>query len=219
MDLKRLHGSSRRRHPFLLTSNRDVLVHASAASAKTLLRTVLRDRRKALAAEATDAADRAAELFPLEQIAGSRVVAGYRAQGREIDPWPLMRRLADAGARLALPAALGHDVPLSFRAYSDGDPLAPDALGIPSPLAGADEVRPDLVITPLLAFDRTGVRIGQGGGHYDRTLAALRAAGSVFVLGLAYAGQELAELPSEPHDQSLNAILTEKAYIEVKKDP
>jgi 5-formyltetrahydrofolate cyclo-ligase len=129
-----------------------------------------------------------------------------------------LQRLAAAGARLALPAALDRGSPLAFRAYAEGDPLAPDAFEIPSPLAGVEELRPDLVITPLLAFDRTGARMGQGAGHYDRTLAALRATGPVFVLGLAYAGQEVAELPSEPHDQSLNAILTERAYIEVKKD-
>ncbi|HEX4182416.1 MAG TPA: 5-formyltetrahydrofolate cyclo-ligase [Caulobacteraceae bacterium] len=194
------------------------MVHASSASAKTLLRTALRGRRKALAAESLDAAERAAALFPLEQIAANRVVAGYRAQGREIDPGPLMRRLAAAGATLALPAAVDRDGLLGFRAYAEGDPLAPDAFGIAAPLAGAEALRPDLVIAPLLAFDRTGARIGQGGGHYDRTLAALRAEGSVFVLGLAYAGQEVAELPTEPHDQRLNAILTERAYIEVKKD-
>jgi 5-formyltetrahydrofolate cyclo-ligase len=79
-------------------------------------------------------------------------------------------------------------------------------------------VRPDLVIAPLLAFDRAGGRIGQGGGHYDRTIAALRTQGPLFVIGLAFAGQEVAELPHEPHDQRLDAILTETAYIEVRKD-
>jgi len=74
------------------------------------------------------------------------------------------------------------------------------------------------VICPLLAFDKAGGRLGQGGGHYDRTIEALRARGPVFVLGLAYAGQEVEALALEPHDQRLDAILTENEYTEVRKD-
>ena len=194
------------------------MVHASAASAKTMLRASLRDLRKTLAAGTPDAAERAAGLFPADRLTKVSVAAGYRARGGEIDPWPLMQRLASYGVRLALPVASDRDSPLIFRAFHDGDQLTPDAFGIASPLPEADEVTPDLVITPLLAFDRFGGRIGQGGGHYDRTLALLRARSPVLVLGLAYAGQQVAGLPLEPHDQRLDAILTEKAYIEAEKD-
>lgn len=217
MDLKRLHGSSRRRHPYP-DDTETLLVQASAASAKTLLRATLRDSRKALAVQAPDAAERAAALFPVGRLAAFPIVAGYRPRGGEISPWPLMQRLAASGARLALPAAIDRDSALRFRAFAEGDPLAPDACGIASPLAAAPEVTPDLIIAPLLAFDRSGGRIGQGGGHYDRTLAAIRARRPVFVLGLAYAGQEVARLPLEPHDQRLDAILTEMAYIEAEQD-
>jgi 5-formyltetrahydrofolate cyclo-ligase len=184
-----------------------------ASDAKTVLRLALREQRKALAAAAPDAGERAADLLPPERLAGLAVAAGYRPRGGEIDPRPLMRRLAGAGAMLALPAALERDAPLAFRAYVPGDRLEPDACNIAAPTAEAPLVRPDLVIAPLLAFDRAGGRIGQGGGHYDRTLQALRAEGPVFVLGLAYAGQEVADIPHEPHDQRLDAILTEKGYI------
>ena len=192
------------------------MIQASPASAKTLLREILRDVRKSLSAATPDAGARAAGLFPTGL--SPKIVAGYRQRGAEIDPWPLMQRLARAGARLALPVAEGRDTALVFRAYAEGDSLAPDALKIASPLPTAEIVRPNLLITPLLAFDRFGGRIGQGGGHYDRTLAALRAEGPVFVLGLAYSGQEVARIPAEAHDQSLNAILTETAYIEATKD-
>jgi 5-formyltetrahydrofolate cyclo-ligase len=188
---------------------------ADPAAAKTVLRLMLKDQRKALAAAAPDAAEQAAALFPAERLGGWRVVAGYRARGREIDPVPLMTRLAAAGARLALPVALARDAPLEFRAWSADDPLAPDAYNIPSPTAEAPLVRPDLVIVPLMAFDRTGGRMGRGGGHYDRTLAALRAEGPLFALGLAYAGQAVGAVPREPHDAPLDAILTEKGYIGV----
>ena len=199
-------------------SGRRLLVHASPASAKAVLRLELRALRKRLAADAHGAAERAAEILPAHRLGAFSIVAGYRPQGSELDPWPVMRRLAEAGARLALPVAADRDSPLTFRAYASGDLLAPDAFRIASPTAAAALVEPDLVIAPLLAFDRRGWRMGQGAGCYDRTLATLRARKAVFVLGLAYAGQEVARIPCEAHDQPLDAILTEKAYIEAQKD-
>lgn len=181
---------------------------------KTALRVRLRGIRLRLAAETPDAAARAATLLPLERLPPFGTFSGYHALGSEIDPAPLMKRLAEAGARAALPVATSRDAPLAFRLWAPGAALAPDAFGIPSPLSGA-EVQPELVIAPLLGFDRRGRRLGQGAGHYDRTLENLRAAGRVFVLGLAYSGQEADEIPAEPHDQPLDAILTETQYIEV----
>jgi 5-formyltetrahydrofolate cyclo-ligase len=94
-------------------------------------------------------------------------------------------------------------------------PLEPDAFGVPAPQPVMPAMTPELVIAPVLGFDRRGGRLGQGGGHYDRTLANLRARAPVFVIGLAFSGQEVSELPLEPHDQRLDAILTETEYIEV----
>jgi len=182
---------------------------------KTELRRRLRELRRRLAAEAPDAAQRAAAHLPLGKFPNLQWVAGYHALGSEMDPLPLCRRFADAGARLALPVAERPDAPLVFRAWSEGKLLVRDVMGVLSPSLQAAPALPDLVITPLLAFDRRGGRLGQGGGHYDRTLANLRARKQVFVLGLAYAGQEVEDLPLEPHDQRLDAILTETGYIEV----
>jgi 5-formyltetrahydrofolate cyclo-ligase len=194
------------------------MVHASPVSAKTLLRLQLRGARRAMATVAPNAAEQAAGLYPLDRGPTLLVAAGYRAQGGEIDPWPLMLRMMQAGASLALPVAVSSDAPLIFRAYQPGDPLAPDACGVAAPLEAAPEVTPDMVITPLLAFDAGGGRMGQGGGHYDRTLAGLRSSGPVFALGLAYAAQEIARIPVEPHDQRLDAILTEKSYRLAQED-
>jgi len=194
------------------------MVHASDASAKAVLRLQARAQRREFARKAPDAAERALAHLPPKLLARPVVVAGYRPRGAEFDPWGLMAAFAVAGARIALPAAVSTEAPLVFRAYRDGDPLVPDVVGIPSPTIEAQALEPDLVITPLLAFDRFGGRMGQGGGHYDRTLAALRARGAVFALGLAYAGQQVARIPAEPHDQPLDAILTEKGYIEATKD-
>ena len=195
------------------------MVHASPASAKTLLRLQMRDRRRQLAAQAPEAGRMAVAALPPSILTSARIVAGYRPRGAEIDPWPLMAAFVRAGAILALPVALDRDTPLIFRGCTDGDPLAPDACNILAPLPEAATVEPDLVITPLLAFDSRGRRMGQGGGHYDRTLEALRARRRVFVLGLAFSGQQVARIPAESHDQSLDAILTENGYIEASKDP
>jgi len=178
----------------------------------------MRGLRRDLARKAPDAGERAARMAPEALIGRYPIVAGYRAVGAELDPTPLMRHLAEAGAQLALPVTLAPDAALIFRAYSLGDPLVADALGMPAPPPEAAEVEPDLFLTPVVAFDQTGGRMGQGGGFYDRTLAALRARRAIFALGIAYAGQEVARLPLEAHDQRLDAILTESAYIEAQKE-
>lgn len=141
-----------------------------------------------------------------------RVVAGYAPIRAEIDPLPLMRRLEKLGAVLSLPVAEARATPMTFRLWRPGDRLVKGALGVMEPDPWAEAVRPDLVIAPLLGFDASGARLGYGGGCYDATIAALRQAGPVFVLGLAFAIQEVEALGREPHDQGLDAILTEVGY-------
>ena len=193
------------------------MVHASPASAKTVMRLEARALRRSLAKSCARAAELATERFPSDGQNAGRVVGGYSPRGAEISPWPLLLRLKSAGARIALPATVAADRPLVFRAWGPEQDQAPDALGIPSPPPTAEEVRPDLLIVPLLAFDRQGGRLGQGGGYFDRTLQALAASGPVFALGLAYAGQEVARVPAEEHDRPLDAILTEREYIAVAR--
>ncbi|RAK56224.1 5-formyltetrahydrofolate cyclo-ligase [Phenylobacterium soli] len=177
----------------------------------------MRRLRRSLAAAAPDAGFRAAEALPLEALPDGPV-AVYYAQGSELDPTPLAERLAAAGRTVALPAAQARDGRLQFRRWRIGEALEADAVGVPAPGAAAEAVTPRVVVTPLVAYDARGGRLGQGGGHYDRTLENLRAAGPVFVLGLAYAGQAVDEIPMEPHDQRLDAILTEAGYQPVEKD-
>jgi 5-formyltetrahydrofolate cyclo-ligase len=182
------------------------------------LRRAMRARRRDLAALYPDAAERAAAQLPLGALPPFKVVAGYHALGAELSPWPALRRLEAAGARIVLPVAPEPHAPLLFRAYTPDQPLEPDAARIPSPTEAAEALTPDLVLAPLIAFDRQGYRLGQGGGYYDRTLAALRAAGPLFVIGLAYAGQEVDSIPKDAHDQPLDAILTESGYHRIRKD-
>jgi 5-formyltetrahydrofolate cyclo-ligase len=194
------------------------MAFSSTSDAKRVLRLEMRAARKACAGKTPDAARRAAAGLRLEEAQAVRIVGGYVAHGSELDPSPLMARFAGAGAELALPVATGPDRPLAFRRWRVGEPLQPDALGMAAPGPEAEAVEPDYLIVPLLAFDRRGFRLGQGGGHYDRTLEALEAKGPVFKLGLAYAGQEVARIPAEEHDRRLDAILTEIGYIAVRED-
>jgi 5-formyltetrahydrofolate cyclo-ligase len=93
--------------------------------------------------------------------------------------------------------------------------LSPDSFGILSPALTAAAVQPAIILTPLLAFDRAGGRLGQGGGHYDRVLASLKPKGAIAV-GLAYAIQEVVEIPTGEHDQRLDWIVTEREAIRVR---
>jgi len=176
---------------------------------KTAIRAQMRALRRKLAFENPDAAEQAAAHLP--DLVTCAVYALYHPVGSELDPSAIHL----AGARRALPVVIAPDAPMVFRLHGPGHPLVPDALGIPAPAEGAAEVLPDVVFTPVLAFDRQGGRLGQGGGHYDRTIAALRAVKPVLVIGVAYAGQEVDEIPAEPHDQRLDAILTETGYAPI----
>ncbi len=193
------------------------------AAAKTALRLEARARRKELQLEHPEAdwmaADHAPAMLARLGLRGSGVLAIYKALGAELDPRPLADTLGKAGWSLALPCVDDFEGPLVFRAWAPGRPLVHDLAGLPAPSHVAEAVTPTLVIVPLLAFDLDGGRLGQGGGHYDRTLAAFRnrPAPPLFV-GLAYSGQQVAALPREPHDQPLDGILTEAGYIAVRKD-
>jgi 5-formyltetrahydrofolate cyclo-ligase len=179
-----------------------------SAAEKTRLRRLLRDRRRELKAADPIAAQQAADRFDTLGLPPFRIAALYRAIGSEIDAAPLGRRLAAMGVVLALPVVVAPDTPLVFRRATEGATLVPDALGVSAPGPDAETVMPDLIVTPLLGFDAYGGRIGQGGGFYDRTLASLRAKAQVFALGLAYDGQGVDRLASEPHDQPLDGVLT-----------
>ena len=136
-------------------------------------------------------------------------VSGFKSFADEIDVLPLMARLAAEGWRTALPVVVGRNKPLVFRAWAPGEPTVAGTWSIPVPPESAPEVQPDVLLVPMLAFDRAGFRLGYGGGFYDRTLSALRATRAVTAVGVAFAGQEMAEVPREAHDEPLDWILTE----------
>ena len=157
------------------------------------------DQRKA-------AAEQVAEFGLPDEAGDPGVISGYYPTTREFDPLPLLGRLAAQGWTLTLPAIVG-EAPLMFRRWRPGEPLRQGERAIMEPVSG-DVLTPRLLLVPLLAFDAQGARLGYGGGHYDRTLAALRRDNSIIAIGLAFDEQEVSELPIGPHDQRLDFILT-----------
>jgi 5-formyltetrahydrofolate cyclo-ligase len=190
---------------------------AGVQTAKERLRHEAQARRDALPADARKVAAEtiAARAFPLAIPPGT-VVSGFMPLKSEINPLPLMQRLAEQGAQLALPRIVGRGSPLSIRAWEFGGPLDRGQWGIREPAPQAAEVDPDILLVPLLAFDRAGYRIGYGAGYYDMTIGALRSRKPVTAVGLAFAAQEVAEIPTTPRDERLDLVLTEGEVIDLR---
>jgi 5-formyltetrahydrofolate cyclo-ligase len=196
----------------------DRMSDLTVTETKAELRRTALARRDALPPELRKAAAEAIALraVPID-IQPGMLVSGFSPIGSEINPLPLMRRLAQRGARLALPVVIGRGRPLALRAWALGEPLGKGQWGIREPRADAPEVDPDVVLVPLAAFDRAGHRIGYGAGYYDLTLAGLRARKKIVAVGLAYAAQEIAAVPATPRDARLDLVLTEREIIDCRK--
>jgi len=157
----------------------------------------------------------AARPFPYGVPAGTRV-SGFMPLKHEINPIPLMQTLANAGACLALPVVIERGKPLMMRAFAFGDPLLSGVWGIRELGPEAPEVFPDIMIVPLLAFDRSGHRVGYGAGYFDLTINALRAHKTVLAVGIAFAAQEIHQVPATPRDARLDLVLTEQEVIDCR---
>ncbi|HVL22115.1 MAG TPA: 5-formyltetrahydrofolate cyclo-ligase [Amaricoccus sp.] len=173
------------------------------------------ERRRAAHAAGAPGAGRLAAGHALEVIAGLRgaaVVAAYLPIRDEIDPMPAMLALSGLGYATAVPVIEGRGLPLVFRRWTQGVATVPGPFGVPVPAAG-ETLEPDVLIVPMLAFDRRGHRLGYGGGFYDRTIGGLRARREVTAIGFAYADQEMREVPDSEHDMRLDAIVTEQGVM------
>jgi 5-formyltetrahydrofolate cyclo-ligase len=172
---------------------------------KKLLRASLRAARAAMPrAPIPVASEFTARLTP------HTIVATYVAIGGEADPTLFARAAHAAGCRLALPHVESREEPIRFLAWHPDAPLARGPFALRQPHAHKPELAPDIVLTPLVGFDRRGNRVGQGAGHYDRAFAAYPAAWRV---GIAWSVQEVSALTPDPWDVPLHAIATEKEWI------
>lgn len=171
------------------------------------------DRREASQAIAACAGDILAPLLP-------GTIAFYRPIGSECDTAALIDMARSHGAALGLPAIVD-ETTIVFRRYRFGDRLVAGGFGTSAPAPDEPLVEPDVIVLPVVAFDRRGARLGYGRGHYDRAITALREAGrKPKLLGIAFSVQEIARIPAEPHDVHLDWIVTEKETLDfrVNKD-
>ncbi|MDX2224805.1 MAG: 5-formyltetrahydrofolate cyclo-ligase [Rhodospirillaceae bacterium] len=163
---------------------------------------------------ATAAADHIVATIP-----PGNTIAGYFPIGTELDPRPALQALAARGDTLALPVAGAAGTTLRFRRWRPGEPLVPGPFGTSHPPETAAIVRPDVLLVPLVAFDRAGQRLGYGAGYYDRTIAALKANGPLIAWGLAYEDQEVGAIPAGPHDVRLDGVITERRVVHFGREP
>ncbi|THD35466.1 MAG: 5-formyltetrahydrofolate cyclo-ligase [Sphingomonas sp.] len=144
------------------------------------------------------------------RLSHGQTISSYVPIGSEADPSPLARAATEAGCVLALPHITARSEPMRFLAWETEAALEAGPFGLSQPAADAIELRPDIILTPLVAFDAKLDRLGQGAGYYDRAFARFPEAWRV---GVAWSCQQVADLPIEPWDISLHAVVTEQGWI------
>jgi len=181
------------------------------------MRRELRERRSALSPEeqagvSAAVGSRLAQIAALER---SLVVGGYRAIRGEVDLDAALTRLHDAGAMVTVPRVSG--VRLDFLPWSPTSETVAGSFGIDAPINGEPLpfTQHDVVLVPLVAFDETGQRLGQGGGFYDRAIAAAGASRPLLI-GVAHAFQQVRSVPIEAWDMPLDAVVTEDCVHEFR---
>ena len=184
----------------------------SLAELKRLARSKASKQRNAVHEEvgAGAGAALASRGLPVTRNSQNQIISAFHPYLSEISTLPLLTKLVGEGWTTALPIVVGKELPLMFRRWVPGDALVSGLWDIQIPAGTAPEVEPDVLLVPMLAFDRKGYRLGYGGGFYDRTLAKLRALKKVTAIGVAYAGQEIDAVPHDTHDQPLDWIMTER---------
>ncbi len=194
-----------------------------AQDARNTLRRELRQQRRALSAQQQQSAalalDRVLGRHPL--FLRSQHIAIYLPNDGEMELTPLLQRALAMGKRCYLPvlSPLYHNR-LWFAPYNGGNQLELNRFGIPEPIANWTQMRPvwtlDLLLTPLVAFDNQGNRLGMGGGFYDRTLAYLKRRQhwrKPRLLGTAHAFQQVKQLAHESWDIPLQGVVTERELL------
>jgi len=185
---------------------------------KTEARAQAKLRRVEAAAYAGYAAAEAVSERVAALLAGfpkTTVVAGYWPIGTELDVRHTLSHLDLIGFGCALPVVVAKGEPLTFRTWTPQTPMERSGLGILAPAATVPEVDPDVLLVPLLAFDRAGYRLGYGAGFYDRTLERLRRSKNVTAVGIGFAGQEVDSVPRDQYDQPLDWLVTERFALKI----
>lgn len=186
---------------------------------KTDIRKIYRDKRRHISLEEKNQAAAAAlkQLCDDPVFANSKSIACYLPNQDEFDVQPMIRAIWQHQKKCFLPV-LTEERSLQFVQYAEGDALEKNCFGIPEPSdqrRRVDAAKLDLILTPLIAFDLAGRRLGTGGGYYDRTLAFKYKKNGCkpIIVGVAFALQQADTLPSDPWDVAIDGVLTEEKLI------
>lgn len=145
-----------------------------------------------------------------------QIIAGYYPKGREFDALRILEQWTEQGGQACLPVVEKDSRILKFYDWNTNSEMQMGSYNIPEPVEQKNPVTPDVVIVPMLAFDRSGARLGYGGGYYDTTLKSLRGQKDIIAVGVAYASQAvLFSLPKESHDQKLDWIITPNGATQI----
>ncbi|MGI9382060.1 MAG: 5-formyltetrahydrofolate cyclo-ligase [Methyloligellaceae bacterium] len=187
--------------------------------AKAALRIEASRRRARLdpARREASARDVATAGLPFLDLSSGRVIAGYRAIGEEFDPLPLLETLLGQGHTIVLPVVKAPRMPLIFRRWQPGDRLEMGAFDVLVPTSDKPTLEPDILLVPMLTFDRSGYRLGYGAGFYDRTIARLRVERTVAAVGLAFAEQEIDAVPHDAFDERLDWVVTPNGPYRIER--
>lgn len=177
-------------------------------SQKKALRVQMKERRAMLFQQYPEAGEHIKALFfeSFEYLPQS-IVGGYWPMGSELDIKPLLYKLIEKEFSVTLPCITPEG--LMFRLWTPSTPLEKGAFQALEPPLTAPCAIPDVLLVPLLAFDREGHRLGYGQGHFDRFLHLHK----VLTIGIGFKGQEVDQIPRQAHDFSLDTILTEEGVI------
>ena len=175
-----------------------------------------RDHRDRIERDETDFETIIDIFFDYFKPEKDQTIAAYWPAGKEFDTRFLLDELVKQGYQCALPVASKESRVMAFKKWTHDIAMTKGEWGVPEP-EGGEELTPDIVIAPLLAFDQKGYRLGQGGGHYDSTIESLRQNKEIIYIGIGYAEQAvLFKLPTEEHDVPLDYVLTPKGVTDFK---
>lgn len=176
-----------------------------ATSKKALLRVAMKEKRLLLYKRNPDAGDKVAALFFENfDLPSHMIVGAYWPIGSELDVRPLLRQLLEKGFRCALPRVTPQG--LEFHLWTESMVLVEGSFQLLEPLPTSAAVTPHVLLVPLLSFDKRGHRLGYGQGHFDHYLHQH----SVLTIGIGFKGQEIENIPHQPHDFALHYILTDQ---------
>ena len=157
----------------------------------------------------------AEKIIRLSDIPAKSIISGFWPLADEIDTRPLLEALHKAGHKVLLPVMQGANQPLVFACWAPGDKLVTGNFKTQEPAPEKIKMVPQIMICPLLAFDRQGFRMGYGGGFYDRSIAQIQSNQPLTTIGIAFAAQEVESVITGPYDQPLDKIITEKEVIDI----